>query len=337
MGGNLRKSLVALVIVVLAVQSAYALSVMLVEKRQAAGEGYPNESTVTVKLPDGNVAQLVTCCGVDRDDSAIYTVRDSAGYTVVDHKFTGGRVYLAQNGSLISFRKNGDAGLVITFYNHLLSELRSVNLIGVYSAVAGDQGSVAVLQKRATGNILRVYNHEGNQRWEHGGVSLGKLYMLPNELFLLLPAADGLYQFTVQKGEQKKLSSNGAVQFIGADPARKLLFVSLADPAGQQVAAVDQDTLQIRWTHKVNDFPAGHCQKMEVGASRYLHKHGILAVLLRCPGRVRIFYVARFLNLEGELLDQHKLGNRVDVGFYELQDKIAIVSDGYLYSFAVRP
>jgi len=164
-GDCVRRLFAVLIVLTLLAGSAYGVTVVLVEKRQAAGEGYPLESTTSVKLADGNMAQLITCCGVNRDDSAIYTVRDNAGYTVVNRKFYSGRVYLTANGRLINFAQKG-SGLEVTFYNHLLTVIREVNLIGVHSAAVGEKGSVAVLLKRKEGNTLRVLNDQGETVWE---------------------------------------------------------------------------------------------------------------------------------------------------------------------------
>ena len=332
----MRKGLFAAILLLICCSAAFALSVVMVEKRQAAGESYPLEATTTVKLPDGAEAQLVTCCGLAHDDSATYTVRDRAGYTVVSRKFTGGRQFLTNNGRLISFESSSEAALEITFFDSRLNVIRRLNLIGVYSAIAGEMGSVAVLQKRAEGNIVRLYNFNGESAWERTGPYSGKLYFASSEAYVVLPVSDGMYFFKSADGEVKTFKTRGAVQYIGGESGRNLIFVSLADPAGDIVGAFDLGTFNFRWQHKVDETSAGHCQRMQVGPSYFSRKHGILAILLRCPGQANMFYVARFLSGDGEVLYQHKLGGHVDVGFYELNNKIVIISDGFVYNFAVQ-
>jgi len=330
-----RRLFAVLIVLTLLVGSAYGVSVVLVEKRQAGGEGYPLESTTSVKLADGNMAQLITCCGVNRDDSAIYTVRDNAGYTVVNRKFYSGRVYLTTNGRLINFAQKG-SGLEVTFYNHLLTVIREVNLVGVHSAAVGEKGSVAVLLKRKEGNTLRVLNDQGETIWEKAVTNLGNLFVLPPADTVAMPAADGLYLFTGANGELRIVPTKGLAKIVGHDERRQRLFLSIAEESGPAIIGLDLQTMEFGWSHAVNDLPAGHCRKMEVNSSRYLPKHRILALLLSCPGQRRMFYVARFLDGDGTVLLQQKLGSRVDASFYEIGDKVAISSDGYIYSFAVR-
>jgi hypothetical protein len=324
-------------LLLIAGSTAFALSVIMVEKRQAAGESYPLETTTTVRLPDGSEAQLVSCCGLAHNDSATYTVRDPAGYTVVSQKFVGGRQFLANDGHLISFDNSGESGLEIAFYDWRLNVIRRLNLVGVATATAGEMGSVVVLQKRAEGNIVRLYNASGESVWERTGSYNGKLYFVSGEAYVFLPTTDGLCFFKTANGEVRAIKTRGAVQFIGAESNRNLVFVSVADPAGEIVAAFDLATFTFRWQHKVDETTAGHCQHMQIGPSRYSRKHSILAVLLRCPGQANMFFVARFLSGDGQVLYQHKLGGRVDVGFYELNNKIVIISEGFVYNFAVQP
>jgi hypothetical protein len=315
--------------------AAAARSVQMIEKRQAANAGLPLESSRQVKLPDGRVAQLVTCCGLNQDDSALYTVRDKDGYTIVDHKFSSGRYYLSDEGRLISVQKTGPS-FTLTFQDTLLKIIKQLNMVNVHSLVIGDKGSVAVLTGPAEGAWLRIYGPEGQVRWELKNAPAGALSMLPKETHVAVTAGGKLTLYPLAGGEPLTLDAGGAVQLIGVDPVQGALFVSVDLPGGGEVWSLDQATFTPRWKHRLADTPAGHCQSMVVELSRYLPSQHLIALLLRCPGERQMFYVARFLSDAGETIGQEKLGRRIETSFHEMGNKIAILSDGFLYTFAVH-
>jgi hypothetical protein len=325
----------AIVLVLLLSGAAVARSVVMVEKRQALGGSSASEATKTVKLADGKVVQLVTCCGLNQDDSAIYTVRDADGYTLVDRRFPNGRFFLSPEGRLISVLKSGPA-YTLTFHDYLLKVIRQMNLVSVQSITVGENGSVAVLTKQPDGALLRVFDSEGQSRWELKNAPLGAVFFLPQESRLALTADRKLSLFPLAGGNPRTMEAPGPVQFIGADAARKLIFLAVDLREGGEVWALDDDALTAKWKHRLADAPAGHCQSMVVDLSRYLSDRRLIALLLRCPGERQMFYVARFLNDEGQMLGQEKLGRRVETSFYEVKNTVAILSDGFVYSFAVR-
>jgi hypothetical protein len=331
----LRQLLFALLTVLLVVSSVVAAEVIMVEKRQATGNGYPVESTQKITLADGQDVKLVTCCGLNQDDSALYTVRDRDGYTLVDRKFTSGRYFLSPNGRLVSVQKKGLA-FTVTFSDHLLNAIKEINLVAVQNLTVGDQGSVAALVQRGDKRLLRLYDNEGNQRWELKDAPAGSLYFLPGEKYLALTAGEVLFLHSADGENVRNLKTDGPVRFIGADAAIKTLFVVVDGSAGPAIEAYDLGDFTRRWQHAIPSTPAGHCRDMEVELARFVSGPQVIAVLLRCPGERRVFYVARFLGMDGNVLGQKRLGRRIDASFYEVGSTFAIVSEGFVYSFAKR-
>jgi hypothetical protein len=330
-----RRLLLALGLCVCLTGLAAAGSVVMVEKRQSTGVGYPLETTRAVKLPSGQIAQLVTCCGLNQDDSAIYTLRDTDGYTLVDRKFTSGRFFLSPEGRIISVQKNGPA-FTITFQDHQLRVIKQINLVNVHSLAPGERGSIAVQIKQAESTVLRIYDSGGQVRWETGNRPPGTLFFLPNETHLAFTDERRLSLFPLPEGSVQSFEAPGRVQFIGAEPAKKLVFLAMDLSSGPEVWALDQASLTPKWKHRLVDTPAGHCQNMVVDLSRYIPTHKVIALILRCQGERQAFHVVRFLTDAGQMIGQEKLGRRIETTFYEVKNTIAIVSDGYVYSFAVR-
>ncbi len=325
----------AIALVAMMAGTAWARSIVMIDKRQSTGVGYPIETTNQVKLPDGKVAQLITCCGLARDDSAIYTVRDADGYTIVDHKFAGGRFVLTGEGRLIWVQKSGPS-LTITFHDVLLRVIKQINLVDVRSLVFGDKGSVAALIKLADGPVLRIYDSEGQNRWELKNPPLGSVFLLPKETHVAVAADKKLSVYPLRGGEPQTLDAGGTIQLIGSDAAQTTLIVSVDLPTGPEVWALDQASLAPKWKHPLTDTVDSHCRSVVADLSRTLPIHRVIALLLRCPSERRAYYAVQFLTEDGQLLGQEKLGERVETTFFEVKSNIAIVSDGFLYNFAVK-
>ncbi|MDP8224427.1 MAG: hypothetical protein P9L99_13775 [Candidatus Lernaella stagnicola] len=329
----MRKLTWALLLSLIWITTALAAKVVMVEKRQAVGVGYPLESSRRMELPDGQVVQLVTCCGLNQDDSALYTVRDRDGYTLVDRKFTSGRYFLGPKGRVIAVQKTGPS-FTVTFSDHLLHVIKEIKLVDVQNLTVGDRGSVAVLARTSEGSVLRVYDAAGERRWQAQDAPEGSLYFLPQEKLLIVTAGDTLYLHAPDGENVKTFKTGGPVRYIGADRGAGLMFLLVNRKEGAQVQAIDLKSYEERWAHHVADQPAGHCGEMEVELSRYVQGAGVVGLLLRCPGDRVHFYVARFLDKDGKMVGQQKLGRRIDASFFEIGTTFAIVSDGFVYTFA---
>jgi len=330
-----RKAIIALLLLLALPAMVFAGEVVLVEKRQSAGLSDPLEQTHTVKLTDGRVAKLVTCCGIDQDDSALYTMRDADGYTLVDQRFADGRYFLTPQAQLIAIQKTG-LSYTVTFHDTLLKIVNTVNLAGVQSLTTGENGSVAVLTRRPEGTVLHVYDDGGRLQWEKTGVPAGSLSFLPGESHVALTADRTLYLFTHGEESARKLTFAGKVAFVGADASTNALFLTTSEPAGGEIVAMTRDAFTERWRHRVADTPVGGCGSYAVDLAQYLSGPELVVLLLKCRGAKHFFYVVRFLDRDGKVVGQERLGRRVTPRFYEIQNTVAIVSDDFIYSFAVR-
>lgn len=335
-GSNvLRRALLIVLLILVLSGVGLARSIVLIEKRQSIGVPYPIEDTKVVKLADGSVAQLITCCGLNQDDSATFTVRDGDGYTLVNHKFTNGRFFLSPEGRVIAVQKVGPS-FTITFHDSRLKVIKQLNLVDVTTLTAGDKGSIAVLLRQSAGMMLRVYDSAGESRWELKDVRGGSLYFMPNEAQLAMLDGKSLALYKYGSNQPRVYEAKGAVQYVGFDSEKNRLFLAVASAAGPEIQAVNPETLDPIWKQTLGQMAAGHCQNMMVDFSRYVVSQNLIALLLRCSGERNSFYVARFLGADGQVIGQEKLGRRIDAGFYEVKNNLAIVSDGYTYTFSVR-
>lgn len=331
----MRRVLLSLLIVVFTATTALAAQVVMIEKRQATRSSNPVESTQQIAMADGQVVKLVTCCGLNQDDSALFTVRDRDGYTLVDHKFTSGRFFLTPKGRLIAIQKTGPS-FTVTFRDHLLNVIKTINLVNVQNLAAGDQGSVAVLAGLPEKTTLRVFDANGESQWEAQDAPRGSLFFLPDEAHLVLAASEMLYVHGPRGSDVRTIKAEGPVRFIGAQGAAKLMYVTVEEKGGTEVRAYGVDDLQQKWAHRIADVPAGHCKNLTVEFARFVETPQVIGLVLRCPGERSQFFVARFLDTSGQVVGQHKLGRRIDAAFYEIGRTFALVSDGFVYTFAKR-
>lgn len=331
----LRRAIFILSLILITAGVGLARSVVLIEKRQSIGVSYPIEDTKVVKLADGSVAQLVTCCGLNQDDSATFTVRDGDGYTLVDHKFSNGRFFLSPEGRVVAIQKIGPS-FTVTFHDSRLKVIKQLNLVNVNTLAAGDRGSIAVLLRQGSSMLLRVFDSGGESRWEVKDLHGGNLYFLPGEAQLAVTDGKLLSLYSYGSDKPRVLDAKAAVQYVGIDPGQNRLFLAVAAEAGPEIWAINPATLEPVWKQTLGQIAAGHCQNMMVEFSRYVSSQNIVALLLRCSGDRNSFYVARFLNTDGQVIGQEKLGRRIDAGFYEVKNNLAIVSDGFTYTFSIR-
>lgn len=330
-----QKAIIVVILMLVLPTLVNAGEVVLVEKRQSAGMSDPLEQTHSVKLSDGRVAKLVTCCGIDQDDSALYTMRDADGYTLVDQRFTGGKYFLTPQAQLIAIHKTGPA-FTVTFHDALLKIVNTINLAGVYSLANGENGSIAVLIQRPEGAVLRVYDDGGQMQWEKQNMPVGSLAFLPGESHVALNSGNKLLLLTPGETAAKELVFTGQVAFVGADPRSNTFFLTTSEPAGGEIVALAHDTFAERWRHRVAETPVGGCTGYAVDVAQYLSGPELVVLLLKCRGARHFFYVVRFLDRDGKVVGQERLGRRVTPRFYEIQNTVAIISDDFIYSFAVR-